>query len=148
MGLFDNLFSDKESGSRDLTRQEAFAGILLAASACDGHTADAEVKSLFTTTERMRMFENVSANKWNSMMDVLLKFLNKEGPLKLVDRCSQALPEGLRQTAFANACDIVLADGTVEEEEKEFLDHLQKALELDGDTALNIVEVMIIKNKG
>jgi tellurite resistance protein len=62
--------------------------------------------------------------------------------------CAEGLPEGLRQTAFANACDIVLADGVVEDEEKEFLDHLQKALELDGDTALNIVEVMIIKNKG
>jgi tellurite resistance protein len=42
----------------------------------------------------------------------------------------------------------VLADGTVEDEEKEFLDHLQQALELDRDVALNIVEVMIIKNKG
>jgi tellurite resistance protein len=148
MGLFDNLFTDKTSGGRELTKQEAFAGILLGASACDGHTADAEVKSLFTATERMRLFENVTANKWNAMMDVLLKFLNKDGPLKLVDRCAKALPEGLRQTAFANACDIVLADGTVEDEEKDFLDYLQKALELDGDIALNIVEVMIIKNKG
>jgi hypothetical protein len=148
MGLFDNIFGDKGSGGRELTKQEAFAGILLGASACDGHIADEEVKSLFTTTERMRMFENVSPNKWNSMMDALLKILKKDGPLKLIDRCSDALPEGLRQTAFANACDIVLADGVVEDEEKEFLDHLQKQLELDGDTALNIVEVMIIKNKG
>jgi hypothetical protein len=147
MGLFDNLFGEKGSG-RELTKQEAFAGILLGASACDGHIADEEVKSLFTTTERMRMFENVSPNKWNSMMDALMKILKKEGPLKLVDRCAEGLPEGLRQTSFANACDIVLADGVVEDEEKEFLDHLQKALDLDGDTALNIVEVMIIKNKG
>ena len=40
------------------------------------------------------------------------------------------------------------AVGVVEDEEKEFLDHLQKVLEIDGDSALNIVEVMIIKNKG
>jgi len=147
MGLFDNIFGEK-GNARELTKQEAFAGILLGASACDGHIADEEVKGLFTITERMRMFENVSPNKWNAMMDVLHRYLKKEGPLKLVDRCAEALPEGLRQTAFANACDIVLADGTVEDEEKEFLDHLQKTLELDGDTALNIVEVMIIKNKG
>ena len=147
MGLFDNIFGEK-GNARELTKQEAFAGILLGASACDGHIADEEVKGLFTITERMRMFENVSPNKWNSMMDVLHKYLKKEGALKLVDRCAEALPEGLRQTAFANACDIVLADGTVEDEEKEFLDYLQKTLELDGDTALNIVEVMIIKNKG
>jgi hypothetical protein len=148
MGLFDNIFGEKGGSSKELTKQEAFAGILLGASACDGHIAQEEVQSLFTTTERMRMFENVSPNKWNSMMDVLLKILKKSGPLKLVDMCAEALPDGLRQTAFANACDIVLADGVVEDEEKEFLDHLQKALDLDGDTALNIVEVMIIKNKG
>jgi hypothetical protein len=148
MGLFDNIFGDKSPGSREMTKQEAFAGILLGASACDGHIAQEEVQSLFTTTERMRMFENVSPNKWNSMMDILLKILKKDGPMKLVDRCADALPDGLRQTVFANACDIVLADGVVEDEEKEFLDHLQKVLELDGDTALNIVEVMIIKNKG
>lgn len=147
MGLFDNLFSEK-SGTRELSKQEAFAGILLAASACDGHIAQDQVSSLFATTERMRMFENVTSNKWNSMMDSLLRIMKKSGPLKLVDSCAEALPESLRQTAFANASDIVLANGNVEEEEREFLEHLQQALELDGDTALNIVEVMIIKNKG
>ena len=75
MGLFDNLFGEKGS-SRELTKQEAFAGILLGASACDGHIADEEVKGLFTITERMRMFENVSPNKWNAMMDVLAPALN------------------------------------------------------------------------
>ena len=147
MGLFDNVFGDKSS-QKELSRQEAFAGILLGASACDGHISSEEVQSLFTTTERMKMFENVSPNKWNSLMDALVKILKKDGPMKLVDRCAKALPDGLRETVFANACDIVLADGTVEDEEKEFLDHLQRVLELDGDTALTIVEVMITKNKG
>lgn len=149
MGLFDSIFGDKSSSrDRELSKQEAFAGILLGASACDGHIADEEVQSLFTITERMRMYENVQPAKWNSMMDLLIKILKKEGPEGLVNRCAQALPEELGETAFANACDIVLADGVVEDEEKEFLDHLQSALGIPGDTALTIVEVMITKNKG
>lgn len=149
MGLFDNIFGDKSSSrDRELSKQEAFAGILLGASACDGHIADEEVQSLFTITERMKMFENITPPKWNSMMDVLVKILKKEGPEGLVNRCSQALPEELSETAFANACDIVLADGVVEDEEKEFLDQLQQALSVPGDTALTIVEVMVMKNKG
>ncbi|WP_020470191.1 tellurite resistance TerB family protein [Zavarzinella formosa] len=148
MGLFDNLFGDKSTSNRELSKQEAFAGILLGASACDGHISDEEVQSLFTTTERMKLYENMVPAKWNSMMDSLVKILKKEGPTGLVDRCARALPEGLADTAFANACDMVLADGVVEDEEKEFLDHLQKALGIDGDTALTIVEVMITKNKG
>lgn len=146
MGLFDNVFGEKPG--RDLNRQEAFAGILLGASACDGYVSREEARGLSTVTLRMRLFENVSPNKWDAIVDVLLKLLKREGPLKLVDRCAKALPDGLKECAFANACDMVLADGTVEAEEKDFLDHLQQALGLDADTALTIVEVMITKNKG
>jgi tellurite resistance protein len=146
MGLFDNLFGAKLT--KEFSKTDAFAGILLGASACDGHIADEEVQALFTITGRMKMFEGIPSNKWNSMIDNLQKVLKKEGPLKLVELCANALPDELRQTAFANAADIILADGVVEDEEKEFLDHAQKVLEIDGDTALTIVEVMIIKNKG
>jgi len=82
------------------------------------------------------------------LMAPLFKIMKKEGPAGLVSRCGPFLSEGLAETAFANACDMVLADGVVEDEEKEFLDHLQKVLNIDGDTALTIVEVMITKNKG
>lgn len=147
MGLFDNLFG-ASSSSKALGKHEAFAGILLGASACDGHIADEEVQSLFTIIERMKLYEGMTAQKWNSMMDVLLKIMKREGVDKMVEKCGAALPDELRDCAFANACDIVLADGTVEDEEKEFLDNLIKVLEIDGDTALTIAEVMKIKNKG
>lgn len=147
MGLFDNVFCDKPGG-RELTRQEAFAGILLGAGACDGYVSRDEARGLSAVTLRMRLFEHVTPTKWDAIADGLHRLLKREGPLKLVDRCARALPDGLKECAFANACDMVLADGTVEQEEKEFLDHLQQALGLDGDTALTIVEVMITKNKG
>lgn len=146
MGLFDNVFGEKPG--RELSRQEAFTGILLGASACDGHISRDEARGLSDLTLRMRLFENVSPNKWDAIVDGLMKLLKREGPLKLVDHCAKALPDGLKECAFANACDLVLSDGTVEAEEKDFLDHLQQALGLDADSALTIVEVMITKNKG
>jgi tellurite resistance protein len=149
MGLFDNLFGGSQSSSsRALTPQEAFAGILIGASACDGHAAEEEIKSLFVITERMKLFDGLTSNKWNSMVDGLVKIMKKDGVEKLIAKCAEGLPDELRATAFANSCDMVLADGVVEDEEKAFLDNLQKVLEIDGDTALTIVEVMIIKNKG
>ena len=42
MGLLDSLFGGVESSTK-LSPQEAFAGILLGASGCDGHIADDEV---------------------------------------------------------------------------------------------------------
>ena len=65
-----------------------------------------------------------------------------------VGECVPALPEELRETVFANACDIILADGVVEGEEKALLEKLQKKLELSGDEAMDIVKVMVIKNRG
>lgn len=82
------------------------------------------------------------------MVDWLTTALKRDGARKLVERCAKFLPEGLRECAFANACDVLLADGTVDRVEREFLEFLHETLALDNDTALNIVEVMIIKNKG
>ena len=147
MGLFDNVF-DSKSGSPNLAKTEAFVGILLCASACDGHVADEEVRDLFTITGRMKLFGGMSEEQWNSMMNGLCKHLRRDGGEKLLDRCVAALPDELRDCVFANACDIVLADGDVEDAEKEFLDGLQKKLAIDGDTALTIVEVLVIKNRG
>jgi len=146
MGLFDNIFGS--TSSKPLTKAEAFAGILLGAVACDGHYSDEEVQTLFTTLGRMKLYENWSGDKYSSMMNRLQSGLKKAGPDKFLAQVTQALPDDLRETAFANACDIVLADGVVEDEEKDFLDKLQKALDITGDTALDIVQVMIIKNRG
>ena len=148
MSLFDNIFGPDASDDRPLSGQEAFAGILVAATACNGHTSQEQLRGLSHITERMRLFDNVSSGKWNAMVDRLMKLHHREGSQQMVQRCAQTLPDGMRECAFANACDIVLADGTVDPEERAFLEHLHSTLALDNDTALNIVEVMIIKNRG
>jgi len=147
MGLFDNIFGGS-AASKPLTKAEAFAGILLGAVASDGHYSDEEVHGLFTILARMKLYENWTGEKMSSMMNKLQSAHKKLGADKFLANVSETLPEDLRETAFANACDLVLADGVVEDEEKEFLDKLQKALDITGDTALDIVQVMIIKNRG
>ncbi len=147
MGLFDNFFGTQKE-SQEMAVQEAFAGILLAAAAADGHIADEEAEGLWSTLSRMRMFESWSGQQFSHMMDRLVKILKRHDVDGLLDRCVNSLPNKLHETAFANACDIVLADGVVEEDEEEFLEKLQRRLDVSGDEALTIVEVMIIKNKG
>ena len=147
MGLFDNLFGGM-GPNKELTKQEAFAGILLSAIASDGHVSDEEAQGMWTILGRMKMFDNWAPDKFNHMMNRLLGILKREGHQKLMSRSAEALPEKLRPTAFCAACDLVLADGVVEDAEKEFLDELQGLLEISGDQALSIVEVMILKNQG
>jgi hypothetical protein len=147
MGLFDNFFGTQKE-SQEMAVQEAFAGILLGAAAADGHIADEEAEGLWTTLARMRMFDSWTGQKFSHMMGKLVKILKRHDVDGLLDRCVASLPQKLHETAFANACDIVLADGVVEAEEEEFLEKLQRKLDVSGDEALTIVEVMIIKNKG
>jgi uncharacterized tellurite resistance protein B-like protein len=147
VGLFDSLFGGGSS-DKAISKQEAFTGILLAAAAADGHISEEEAHGLWTTIGRMKLFANYTADKFNRMMDALLKILKKGGPDLLVEKCVPALPEELHATVFANACNIILADGVVEGEEKELLEKLQHKLDLPGDEAMDIVRVMVIKNRG
>lgn len=147
MGLFDSLFGGMEASSK-LTPQEAFAGILLGASACDGHIADDEVQGLVTALVRMKLYQRYDGRQFNQALNKLLGVLKKHGVDALIDACVQTLPAQLNKAAFANACDIVLADGVVEPDEKQFIDTLQSKLQIDPNTAKTIAQVMVIKNKG
>ncbi len=147
MGIFDALFSGMETRSK-LSPQESFAGILLAASACDGHISDDEVQQLFATLFRMKLFQRVNEKQFRQVWNKLMSVLKKHGPESLAEGCCETLPEELRKTAFANACSIVLSDGTLEDDEKQFISDLTSKLQLDAKTAQTIAQVMVIKNKG
>lgn len=149
MSLFDDVLGD--SGGFEpqaFGPQEAFAGILLAASACDGHIADEEVQSLITTLGRMKMYQHVTGHAFGSIMDRILGVLKRGGPEQLIQMSLKSIPPELRETAFVNACDIVLADGVVEPDEKAFIDDLMIKLELDRKRATTMVQVMVYKNEG
>lgn len=148
MSLFDDVLGNNSFAPKEFGPQEAFAAILLAASACDGHIADEEVHSLVTTLDRMKMYQNVPPQKFNSMMDQLLGILKRGGPERLIAQAIPSMPPELRETAFANACDIVLSDGVVEPDEKAFIDDLLIKLEIDRQRASSIVQVMVYKNQG
>lgn len=148
MGLFSSWFRESPTREVELSRPDAFLGLLLGAAACDGVVSEAERQAVFTITDRMKLFENVSPHRWNQLAQHLIDLLQREGQARFMMRCAEAIPEPLRDCAFANACDIILADGVVELEEKRYLDALQHELQLDPRAALKIVDVMIIKNKG
>jgi len=147
MGIFDALFSGMETRTK-LSPQESFAGILLAASACDGHISEDEFHQLIAALFRMKLYSRINEKQFNQVLNKLMGVLKKHGPDALVDGCVATLPDELRKAAFTNACNIVLADGVLEEDEKEFVNNLKTKLKLEANLAKTIVQVMVIKNKG
>ncbi len=147
LGLFDSLFGGIET-TRKMTPQESFAGILLAAGACDGHISDEEAENLTTSVGRMKLFARVNEKEFSQVMDKLLGLLKKKGPEALMEACAETLPKELVNAAFANAVNIVLSDGSVDSDEKEFIENLRKKLQVEPPVAKAIAQVMVIKNKG
>lgn len=146
MGLFDDEVGGAKSA--ELTKADAFAGILLGASAVDGHISDEEAQNLVATLTRMKLYDNWTSDKLVKTINRMMGMIKREGAEEVLVRCARAVPKELHKTAFANACDIVLADGTLEDEEKEFVNKLWKALGLASEEAHNIAQVMMIKNRG
>jgi len=150
MGLFDKVFGKNTgfSESEGFTKQEAFLAVALATSAADGHIAQSEVHEIISYVNRMRMFESYSGEQMQKLFDRLLRILKASGPGALVTKAKDVLPHELRETAFACAVDIALADGVLEESEKTLLEDLQQALNVPENIAATIVQVMMIKNRG
>jgi tellurite resistance protein len=148
MGLFDKVFGKETAASGVLDKQESFLAIALAVSAADGHISQSEVNGIISYLSRMKMFENISGNRMQAMFDNLIGIIRRQGVGPLVNMARESLPTELRQTAFACAVDIALADGVIEQDEQNLLEQLQKVLEVPENIALNIIQVMIIKNRG
>lgn len=146
MGLFDKVFS-KAPKAEPLNAQEAFAGIALAMAGADGSIAQSEWDGIVNYIRRLRLYDNYSGPAFDKMFDKIFRILRNEGPAALVTASVQGLPDDMKLTAFACAVDIALADGVVEDEEKEVINQLAEALNIPEETAVQIIEVLIIKNK-
>ena len=146
MGLFDKVFSNAPQ-AEPLNAQEAFAGIALAMAGADGSIAQSEWDGIVNYICRLRLYDNYSGPAFDKMFDKIFRILKNQGPSALVSAAVEGLPEDLKLTAFACAVDIALADGVVEEEEKEIINQLAEALNVPEQTAVQIIEVLIIKNK-
>lgn len=148
MSLFDDIEGNFDSGGAAFGPQEGYAGVLLCASACDGHISDEEAQSLSLNLSQKKLYSRLSPHKVNQMMDRLMGELRRGGPEKLLDKAYPAVPPELAETVFANSVDIVLSDGIVEDDEKEFIDELQQKLGIDRKRSKTIVQVMVYKNEG
>lgn len=82
------------------------------------------------------------------MFERLMSLVHQQGVDTLLNVAIASLPFDLKETAFAMAVDIVLADGDFTKEEEELLNYLYSALGISKETALKILDGMVVKNQG
>jgi tellurite resistance protein len=148
MGLFDRVKGVKEAENIKLTKEESFASISLAAIAADGMITEEEAQGMILGLVRMKMFAGYNPNQMSAMMNKLVGIVRKQGLDSLLNMAKEGLSPDMRETAFAVATDLALADGEIAAKEKEILTKMQQDLGIPEDKAVNIIEVLLIKNKG
>jgi tellurite resistance protein len=148
MGLFDKVKGIKEAEQVKLNKEEAFAAVSLAAVAADGEITEEEARGLITSLLRMKLYEQFNDKQMSAMFKKLVGIIKNQGVDALVTSSKEILPADLRETAFALAADLTLADGVLAKGEKDILTKIQESLGVPEDKAANIIEVMLIKNRG
>jgi tellurite resistance protein len=96
----------------------------------------------------MKLFQNYDTNKMRAMFKKLLNIIRRQNIDALIKMSNENLSPEFRETAFAVATDLALADGTIDQSEKDILTKIQETLEISEDVAIKIIDVMLIKNKG
>jgi uncharacterized tellurite resistance protein B-like protein len=146
MGLFDQVFRTQTKVQEFLSPAEAYAAVTLVAIAADGYLSDEEVEGFIANLNRMQLFKHYSGDVMNRMIDKLFGMMRREGTDALFNAAKSSLPYEMAASAFAVVADLIMADGVVTESEQNFLNLLYEALDIPDETAVKIVEVMMIKN--
>jgi hypothetical protein len=148
MSIVDKALQHTPVGAPPLTVPEAIASLLVAAIAVDGSVNPEEavrISGVLGTSHVLRQAGNGSTEALASRAVALL---TEHGLPAILTGCAKVIPSDLRATTFALASDLVLSDGRIGDQEKAFIDQLQTVLQVDEATAVKIVEVLLIKNRG
>ncbi|SJZ31984.1 tellurite resistance TerB family protein [Sediminibacterium ginsengisoli] len=151
MGLFDKIFSPtakQQANTKSYTSlndYEAWVGVLYACAASDGDVSDVEIDMLSRLLIFKQKFENIEIIPFYK---IAMQISNELGNQKLIEGCAAVIKEEDKATVFAMATEIVLADGIINEREKNLLEFVSRTLQIDDELAAKIVEVLLIKNRG
>ncbi len=145
MGLFDKVLG--KDGEIKLDKKEAFGAVAVAAVASDGDVSPEEVQRIAIDLMTLKAFRKADLRDLANTLDKVAGLAKKRGIGPLLQAAKVALGPDELAAAFFVAVDLVLADGVVEENEKKFLEELQRTIGMDDATATKIAEVVLIKNK-
>ena len=105
---------------------------MVLASAADREMTDTELRRIGQIVDRLPVFDDFDTDSLADRAAECAELLNDEDGLEAVlEAIRGALPQKLHETAYAVACEIVVADGKVAQEELRLLEMLAQSLPID-----------------
>jgi len=112
---------------------------MVLASAADREMSDRELRTLGEIVRTLPIFLDLDEDEISTIAGACADMLNDDDGLEAVlDFIKDTLPEKLRETAYAIACDIVAADLAASQEELRLLEIMRFALQIDRLIAAGI----------
>jgi len=124
----------------------ALLALLIGAMNANDHVSPEEGARAHHIIWSMRRFRRKSGETVDRAVDRMRQLVERHGASPVITAAAKAIPARLRQSVYAVATDLVLADGKMEPAERRFPDDLGTKLGLDRNTSRNIADVMLIKN--
>lgn len=114
-----------------ITHHAALVYTMVLVSAADNNMPDVELQSIGDMVMHLPVFRDFDRSKLTAITSECAKLLqDKDGLEKALTAVKEALPEKLRETAYALACDVAAADGKVTQEESRFLEMIRFRLNI------------------
>jgi len=133
MGLFDKFSSNVE-----LTPAIALASSMLYMMASDGELADQEMNYLFVTLQ--------SFGDPQELVDSASKYAKKNDLKTFQKEANEILSDDQKMTLLANLIDLLLADGSAEEEEQELFFTFADAFGVSEEDISPYIDIISVKN--
>jgi tellurite resistance protein len=116
----------------DITAQDALVMLMVMVSASDRSMKDEELAKIGEVVRFFPVFEGYSKERLLLTSETASHALAEEGGLQSVlDAAREAIPERLRDTAYACGVEVAAADLMLAQEELRMLQMIRDALELD-----------------
>ncbi len=115
-----------------LSPQDVLVALMIAMSASDMDMRTAELVKIQSAVNNLPIFADYDPDRLKLMSQLVFDLFEQEDGLDaLFGLMRESLPERLYETAYALACDVAAADGTLRDAELRLLEELRYELALD-----------------
>ncbi len=115
-----------------LSAQDSLVALMVAVSASDENIRTAELIKIQSAVNMLPIFADYDNDRLAVISKTVFDLFEQEDGLDaLFGLIREALPERLYETAYALACDVAAADGTLDEAELRLLEEIRYELNLD-----------------
>lgn len=118
--------------SNVLSAQDCLVALMIAVSASDENIRTAELVKIQSSVNMLPVFAEYDIDRIKRMSQIVFDLFDQEDGLDaLFGLIRENLPERLFETAYALACDVAAADGTLAETELRLLEEIRYELNVD-----------------